>query len=82
MPIIKKLIHALYDIKDPTTEMAQPIDCEACRAARAEGKDACVEHHHQHPRAHTYSIGGQVEFGGPMDHSESVVPRSTQTEVG
>jgi hypothetical protein len=81
MAIFKKLINALYGVKETPTEMAPPLDCDDCRLARAAGKDACLAHHHQHPRAHTYSIGGQVEFGGVMDHADSVIPHSSQTDV-
>jgi len=81
MAFMKKLLNALYGVKEPTTEMAPPIDCEDCRDARAAGKDACAFHHHQHPHAHTYRIGGQVAYGGVMDHADSVIPSSSQTDV-
>ena len=54
--LTKKVLNALWGVKEPEVQMAAPIPCERCRIARAAGKDACPEHHHQHPHAHAYHL--------------------------
>jgi hypothetical protein len=82
MRLWKKLLHSLWGVDQPTTEMAPPLDCERCRVARMNGKDACFEHHNAHPRAHTYHIGGGLSWGSGLDQvGDNPPPSSRHSEV-
>ncbi len=48
MGLVKKLFRTLWGVNEPSLEITPPIECDACAAARAAGKDACAEHHTHH----------------------------------
>jgi hypothetical protein len=69
----KKWLRALWGVEQPSTKIAEPIDCDACRIARRAGGDACDEHAH-HVRPHTYDVGHDVEWGGVFDNPLNTFP--------
>ena len=82
----KKWLAKLWGVNDPGRKFAKPIDCDACRIARANGSDACWEHHVHHPRPHLYRAGHEVNWGSGLDamgtHRDFAVPsRPSGSEV-
>ena len=67
----KKWLAKLWAVRDPGTKMANGLDCDACHIARANGSDACWEHHVKHPRPHLYRAGHQVGWGSGLDGGDS-----------
>jgi hypothetical protein len=63
----KKWLANLWGVNDPGRSFASPIDCEYCRVARANGSDACWEHHVHHPRPHLYRAGHEINWGSGLD---------------
>ena len=75
----KKILRKLWGVNDPGIEMAAPIDSDDCRDARMAGKDACSVHHVHHPRAHTYHVGHEMNWGSGLSGSvESDFARDTR----
>ena len=82
----KKWLARLWGVKDPGKHFAAPIDCEPCRIARANGGDACWQHHVHHPRPHLYRAGHEINWGSGLDsigdYPDSAVPsRPSASEV-
>jgi hypothetical protein len=63
----KKWLAKLWGVNDPGRTFAAPIDCDSCRIARANGGDACWEHHVHHPRPHLYRAGHEINWGSGLD---------------
>ena len=59
MGLVKTLLRTLWGVNEPSLEITPPIECGACAAARAAGKDACLEHHTHH--LHSRRNEGVVE---------------------
>ena len=78
----KKWLRSLWGVRDETTTLAAPIDCDDCRSARAAGRDACAIHGVKHPRAHTYDMGHEVSWGSPLSGTHNdAMPRRESTSI-
>ena len=78
----KKWLNKLWGVTDPGTRIAKPLDCAACHVARANGSDACWEHHNAHPRAHTYHMGHEIAWGSGLDgRNDSPMSRGSRESI-
>lgn len=77
----KKWLRKLWGVTDVTTQVAAPIDCDACRSARARGLDACETHGIKHPRPHTYDMGHDVTWGSPLSTYNDTIPRRESESI-
>jgi hypothetical protein len=82
----KKWLSKLWGVTEPPRLLDKPIDCDACRIARANGGDACWEHHVHHRRPHLYRAGHEINWGSGLDamgaHRDFVMPsRVSGSEV-
>lgn len=77
----RKWLRTLWGVSQPSTRMAEPIDCDMCRIARQNGGDACYEHGEKHARAHTYRMGHEVDWGGVFDRPDNTYPRRTSPSI-
>ncbi len=76
----KKWLRALWGVREESTMLAAPIDCDDCRAARAAGGDACAVHGEKHPGPHTYRFGHSVSWGSPFS-SQDTMPRRESVSI-
>lgn len=77
----KKWLRSLWGVQPVTTDVEPPIDCDDCRAARAEGRDACAVHGQRHPRPHTYTVGHEVAWGSPFKGTNEELPVRTRESI-
>lgn len=77
----KNWLRKLWGVSEPTTQIAAPIDCDACREARSRGLDACETHHAAHVRPHTYEIGHEVEWGSPLNLNNDAYPHRQSESI-
>ncbi len=52
MGIFKNFMRSLWGGPPAEETITPPIECDACKLARAQGKDACPDHHTHHDHAH------------------------------
>ena len=79
--IPKKILHAIWGVRQPKQRLDAPIDCSACRIARMNGGDACWEHHEKHPRAHTYHMGHEANWGSGLDGRSEAMTRPSSESI-
>lgn len=72
----KKWLNRIWGVEQPKTQFAKPLECDACHIARANGSDACWEHHAAHLRAHTYHVGHEMNWSSGIDGVDSNVESS------
>jgi hypothetical protein len=78
----RKWLRSLWGVREPKAELDAPLACDACKSARRAGKDACPEHHQRRTvGTRTYSIGGQVDWGGVFDRPSNTIPRTTSPSL-
>lgn len=66
--LTRRWFDRLWRVQRPSEAIEAPLDCDACRAARAEGRDACGAHH-THLRAHRYAVGDEIHYASGLDSS-------------
>jgi hypothetical protein len=77
----KKWLRKLWGVNEPGTAVMAPIDCEACRTARAAGRDACAEHGVKHASPHLYHVGHEISWSSPLSMDNATMPRRDSESI-
>jgi hypothetical protein len=64
--LVRRWFDRLWHVKKPSEAIDAPLDCDACREARAEGRDACAVHHTR-PLPHRYFVGDELRYSSGLE---------------